>query len=117
MRLTWKSTLALAVVAGLIAFFGAIVVQEAWAQAKGPADFEFAGGAQGKVLFSHEKHLPKRPKCTDCHTKIFKMTKGQRSAPKMADMNNGQSCGACHEGKAAFSVKDQASCTKCHKKG
>jgi c(7)-type cytochrome triheme protein len=44
------------------------------------------------------------------------MTKGQRSSPKMADMNNGQACGACHDGKTAFSVKEQADCAKCHKK-
>ena len=115
MRLTWKMTLALAVAAGLIAFFGTIVIQEAWAQAKGPADVEFAGGGRGKVLFSHEKHLIKNPKCTDCHPKVFKMVRGQRSAPKMADMNNGQSCGTCHDGKAAFSVKEQANCEKCHR--
>ena len=114
--MTWKSTLTLAVVVGVIGFFGAIVVQQTWAQAKGPADFDFAGGSQGKVVFSHEKHLAKNPKCTDCHTKIFKMAKGQRSTPKMADMNNGQSCGTCHDGKTAFSVKDQANCTKCHQK-
>ena len=115
-RLTWKSTLAFAVVLGFIAFFGAIVFQKAWGQAKGPADFEFAGGGQGKVVFSHEKHTAKSPKCTDCHTKIFKMAKGQRSAPKMADMNNGQACGTCHDGKTSFSVKEQTSCTKCHLK-
>ena len=116
MRFTWRSTLALAVVVGLIAFFGAIVVQKAWAQAKGPADFEFAGAGQGKVVFSHEKHLAKNPKCTDCHTKLFKMTKGNRSALKMADMNNGQSCGTCHNEKAAFGVKETANCSKCHQK-
>jgi c(7)-type cytochrome triheme protein len=115
-RMTWRSTLAIAVVVGLIAFFGAIVVQKAWAQAKGPADFEFAGGGQGKVVFSHEKHLAKSPKCTDCHTKIFKMAKGQRSAPKMADMNNGQACGTCHNGQVAFSLKEADNCGKCHQK-
>ena len=117
LRLTWKSMLALAVVAGMIAIFGAIVVQKVWAQAKGPADFEFPDGAQGKVTFSHEKHLGQNMKCTDCHTKLFKMAKGQRSSLKMADMNNGQACGACHDGTKAFSVKDAASCEKCHKKG
>lgn len=116
MRLTWRSTLTLAVVVGLIAFFGAIVIQQAWAQAKGPADLEFAGGGQGKVVYSHEKHSAKNSKCTDCHTKLFKMAKGQRSALKMADMNNGQACGACHDGKTAFSVKEQATCNKCHQK-
>ena len=117
MSLTWRSTLAFTVVAGLIAFFGTIEIQKGWAQVKGPADFEFAGGGGGKVIYSHEKHTAKFPKCTDCHTKIFKMAKGQRSTPKMADMNNGQACGTCHNGKAAFSVKEQANCEKCHRKG
>ena len=116
MRLTWRSTLALAVVVGLIAFLGAIVVQKAWAQAKGPEDFEFPDGAQGKVVFSHAKHIAQNLKCTDCHTKIFKMAKGQRSSFKMADMNNGQACGACHNGTKAFSVKEATSCDKCHRK-
>ena len=116
MKLTWKSGLVLAALVAVIAFCGTIVVQMAWAQAKGPADFEFAGGGGGKVVYSHEKHLAKGEKCTDCHTKIFKMTKGQRSSFKMADMQNGQACGACHDGKAAFSVKEQANCAKCHQK-
>jgi c(7)-type cytochrome triheme protein len=116
-KLTWRSTLVLVVVVGLIAFFGAILVQKAWAQAKGPADFDYDGKGSGKVVFSHEKHSAKNPKCTDCHTKVFKMQKGVRTAFKMADMNNGQLCGTCHDGKAAFSAKDQATCNKCHLKG
>jgi len=115
-RLTWRSTLVFAVVVGVIAFCGAILIEKAWAQMKGPADFDFAGGAQGKVVFSHEKHLGGGAKCTDCHTKIFKMTKGQRTSLKMADMNNGQACGVCHNGTKAFSVKEATSCEKCHKK-
>ncbi|HSB81943.1 MAG TPA: cytochrome c3 family protein [Candidatus Methylomirabilis sp.] len=117
MKLTWKSVVACGALAVLIGFLGAVVVEKAMAQMKGPADFDFAGGAQGKVVFSHEKHLAKESKCTACHTKLFKMTKGQRSALKMADMNNGQACGACHDGKVAFSVKDAANCSKCHQKG
>jgi len=117
MKLTWKSVVALAALVVLIGFLGAVVAEKAVAQMKGPADFDYAGGAQGKVMFSHEKHLAKDSKCTACHTKLFKMTKGQRSALKMADMNNGQSCGSCHDGKVAFGVKDAASCNKCHLKG
>jgi c(7)-type cytochrome triheme protein len=99
-------------------FLGAILAQKAWAgEMKGPANFDFDGKGAGKVTFSHEKHAAKNPKCTDCHTKVFKMTKGQRSAPKMADMNAGQSCGTCHDGKTAFGVKEQATCNKCHVKG
>jgi c(7)-type cytochrome triheme protein len=116
MKQAWKSWVLCAAILMLIGFVGAIFVQQVWAQAKGPENFDFAGGAQGKVTFSHEKHLAKNPKCTDCHTKIFKMAKGQRSTPKMAEMEQGQSCGACHNGQAAFDVKDKAGCAKCHKK-
>ncbi|HSB70518.1 MAG TPA: cytochrome c3 family protein [Candidatus Methylomirabilis sp.] len=117
MKLTLKHVMTFAAVVVLVAFCGAVVVEKAMAQMKGPADFEFAGGAQGKVVFSHEKHAAKSPQCTACHTKLFKMAKGQRSALKMADMNNGQACGSCHDGKTAFSVKEAADCAKCHKKG
>jgi c(7)-type cytochrome triheme protein len=34
----------------------------------------------------------------------------------MKDMEAGKGCGACHNGTKAFSVKDAASCAKCHKK-
>lgn len=117
MRLTWRSTLVLVAAVMLAGFLGASLVQKAGAgELKGPADFEYDGKSSGKVVFSHEKHAAKNPKCTDCHVKIFKMTKGVRTAFKMADMNNGQSCGLCHDGKTAFSVKDQATCNKCHLK-
>lgn len=109
----WLFGAAVLVVVGLLI---GVMTQQALAQAKGPADLEFAGGGSGKVTFSHEKHAAKSPKCTDCHTKVFKMTKGQRSAPKMAEMEKGQSCGTCHNGQAAFSVKTQADCAKCHQK-
>jgi c(7)-type cytochrome triheme protein len=107
----------LALLVGLIGFLGALSAQRAWAgELKGPADFDFDGKGQGKVAFSHEKHAAKNPKCTDCHTKVFKMTKGQRSVPKMADMEKGESCGTCHNGTVAFGVKEQATCAKCHRK-
>ena len=32
----------------------------------------------------------------------------------MAAMNEGKFCGACHDGKKAFSVKAPADCVKCH---
>ncbi len=116
MKRTWRAISAVFVVAVFVGFLGAVTVEQAMAQAKGPADFDFPGGAEGKVNFSHAKHLTGSAKCTDCHTKIFKMAKGQRSSLKMADMEKGQACGACHNGKATFDVKDKANCTKCHKK-
>jgi c(7)-type cytochrome triheme protein len=62
----------------------------------------------GKVEFSHSMH---GPRCAECHPKIFEK---KRSATRisMKAMEAGKSCGACHDGKKAFSVK--ANCTKCH---
>ncbi len=79
-------------------------------------DFTFPDGPQGQVTFSHAVHIDKGAKCTDCHTKIFKMTKGQRSKLTMKAMQEGKECGACHDGKKAFDVKPADNCAKCHKK-
>jgi len=113
---TWRRLVVLGVAMAVAGFFGLAAVEQVTAQLKAPGDFDFSGGKEGKVTFSHERHAAKHPKCTDCHTKIFKMAKGKRSAPTMAEMEQGKSCGTCHNGKAAFGVKEQASCTKCHQK-
>lgn len=102
----------------LLGVLGLVMGGQVTAQPKAPADFTFDQGkdSPGKVTFSHEKHSAKNPKCTDCHTKIFKMKRGTTPDITMASMEKGQTCGACHNGQAAFGVKDQASCIKCHKK-
>jgi len=66
----------------------------------------------GKVVFSHKAHLAMkdiRNNCKACHSEIYDMKK--KSSATMADMEKGKSCGACHNGKRAFSVSQ---CTKCH---
>ena len=70
---------------------------------------------QGKVTFDGKVHADKGLKCTECHTKIFKMKKDS-AAMKMADLNAGKFCGECHNGTKAFKTNDNANCTKCHKK-
>lgn len=75
---------------------------------------EYAGGAQGKVVFDGKGHMEKGLKCNDCHTRIFQMKKG--AAITMADMNAGKFCGECHNGTKAFTSNDPANCAKCHKK-
>lgn len=92
--------------------FGSAVAQ------KTPADFTFEQGkdSPSPVTFSHDKHKEKFPKCTACHTKVFKMKKGQSGTLTMAAMGEGKFCGACHDGKTAFSVKDKANCDRCHAK-
>ena len=68
----------------------------------------------GDVVFSHELHVEGvQLECTQCHEKLYLSVK-QHSAVSMKQMQQGKSCGACHNGKKAFSVK--GSCAQCHKK-
>ena len=69
----------------------------------------FDGKGAGKVVFDGKTHTG--TKCVDCH-KFFIMKKGA-NVITMKDMRAGKACGACHDGKKAFAVKD---CAKCHKK-
>lgn len=94
------------------------------AQVKIPPDFTFPQGKDsgGVVTFSHEKHKERAEKCTACHTKVFKMKKGQTGTLTMEKMKAGEQCGACHNGKTemggkvAFATDDKGNCEKCHKK-
>ncbi|MBU5637232.1 cytochrome c3 family protein [Geomonas sp. Red69] len=65
----------------------------------------------GEVKFSHDFHL-EAYKCADCHNKIFPMQAGAKHHT-MGDMEKGMSCGACHNGKDAFT--SNGDCDKCHK--
>ena len=68
----------------------------------------------GNVIFSHEVHVSAAgQKCTACHDKLYTNAK-QHKKVTMKEMRSGKSCGACHNGKAAFSIKGD--CAKCHKK-
>jgi c(7)-type cytochrome triheme protein len=67
--------------------------------------------SMGKVTFKGDDHAGKGLKCNECHAKIFKMKKNEM---KMADINAGQFCGECHNGKRAF--KPAGNCAKCHEK-
>ena len=71
-----------------------------------------AKGSKGPVLFSHALEAHK-VKCTECHTKIFKMKK---EAKMTKDYHvTGKLCGVCHDGKKAFSWAAEGDCAKCHK--
>lgn len=65
----------------------------------------------GKSIFSHKKHLEMSFECSECHTKRFVPGKNRLHA-NMTDMEKGKSCGGCHDGATAFSVKGD--CAKCH---
>ena len=67
----------------------------------------------GDVVFSHETHVDgTQLACIECHDKLY-LSKGQHKTVTMKKMQKGKSCGACHNGKKAFSVKGD--CAKCHK--
>lgn len=61
------------------------------------------------VEFSHQVHAG-RFNCSECHPKNFNMKKGTTHIT-MQDMDNGQNCGKCHNGKVSFST---AECARCH---
>jgi c(7)-type cytochrome triheme protein len=71
-------------------------------------EITFAVQATGPTRFSHQKHLASTPNCNACHPTLF--AAGHNKHATMAEMKQGKSCGACHNGKAAFSVDKCASC-------
>jgi c(7)-type cytochrome triheme protein len=76
---------------------------------------EFKDGSVGKVVFSGNTHAEKGLKCMECHPKIFPMKRTTEEL-KMSDLNSGKYCGACHNGKKAFTTNNSGNCSKCHKK-
>lgn len=76
---------------------------------KSTRDITFDLQNAGRVIFGHNFHQGMF-KCDDCHNKVF-TTGSQSRRYTMAEMEKGQSCGACHDGKTAFSVTN---CGKCH---
>ena len=75
---------------------------------------EYVASSEGKVIFDGKVHTDKGLKCSDCHPKLFPMKKGPGF--KMADMDAGKACGACHNGEKVFKTSDKTICGKCHKK-
>ncbi len=66
------------------------------------------------VLFSHEGHVNGHDiKCSGCHYRIFQMAKGSYKMD-MEKITKGEFCGACHDGRKAFGVKDRKNCKRCH---
>ena len=74
-------------------------------------------GSTGPVSFDGTLHAKKGLGCDACHVAGLFQTKKNADKMTMADMNRGKFCGACHNGKKAFSTSDGKSCQRCHKKG
>lgn len=81
-----------------------------------PADLVFnsASDAPGVVVFRHASHVAiARGSCVTCHPRPFRILHPARRTSH-AEMDAGGSCGACHDGKAAFSIAHPDSCEFCH---
>jgi c(7)-type cytochrome triheme protein len=65
----------------------------------------------GNIIFSHTNHTSLY-KCGECHPMTYK-TSRSKTRVSMNAMEAGKSCGSCHDGKTAFSVKEN--CASCHK--
>lgn len=75
-------------------------------------DVKFSVKSSDPVVFSHESHLKKvNNNCRICHDTVFSLK--NKKTYTMAEMERGKSCGACHNGKRAFTVA--ANCDRCHK--
>src|SRR6185369_10380867 len=82
--------------------------------AKETKDIPFTFKNAEPVIFSHDLHLEKyKNNCKICHNAIFNIK--QKKKYTMAEMEATKSCGACHTGVKAFSIKDEKFCTRCHK--
>ena len=74
-------------------------------------DITFPVEDVGKVVFSHEVHTGMFG-CGECHPGLFVPDQKKNRHFTMEDMENGEACGACHDGSTAFSVKEN--CDSCH---
>jgi c(7)-type cytochrome triheme protein len=55
-------------------------------------------------------------KCDNCHKDPNLFTKKKEAKITEADHKEKKFCGACHDGKKAFSMATKDDCAKCHKK-
>lgn len=74
-------------------------------------DILFKNEDAGNVTFSHAVHIEMLGDCSSCHPDLFQARRGANTTT-MEDMENGKSCGACHDGSTAFSVAED--CESCH---
>jgi c(7)-type cytochrome triheme protein len=105
-RVRWPVLLALAFAIGPLV-----------AGAAEPGDVKFVRQAAGMddvppASFPHWIHRLQY-RCYACHEAMFKMKTGD-DLVTMDQIQNGQSCGACHDGKTAF-ISNLSTCTRCHR--
>lgn len=95
--------LASAAAAGIAADYGDILYER---KAAGMDDV-------APAVFPHWVHRLQF-KCGACHNEPFKMKAGANPVT-MDDIQEGRSCGVCHNGKDAF-ISNFDTCSRCHRK-
>ena len=79
----------------------------------GGGDVVFTPKKGKGITFSHDFHVKDVDlSCQKCHPGLY-ITKEKDKPVTMAEMYQGKSCGACHNGKDAFTAK--GNCSKCHR--
>jgi len=72
-----------------------------------------ASGESKAVVFSHWRHRA-RYSCRVCHFELDFQLEVNATEITEEDNRNGLFCGACHNGREAFSVNEAARCASCH---
>lgn len=103
----------------LVLVAAGLAVPAVFAQSGPPADFPIpkAESSPGAVTFSHVRHLAKVGKCSLCHMRDMKMKRGGTGPFTMEAMQQGKTCGACHDGKTVLAGTEVFSidaCDRCH---
>ena len=76
--------------------------------------YELVVGPDRAVVFSHETHVALAGnRCTACHPQTFRIL-APTTHIAHGEMDAGRSCGACHDGRQAFGVRDSSACSSCH---
>jgi len=99
---------------------GGLVASVATGQVKLPPDVPIpkAVSSPGQVTFSHAAHVPTVGKCSRCHMRDLKMHRGQSGPITLEAKQQGQYCGACHDGKTRMGgavVFPIDECDRCHR--
>jgi c(7)-type cytochrome triheme protein len=95
-----------------ILILAALAVAVPVAAVVGGGDVTFQVKGAEKATFSHDAHVVgAKLGCRDCHPKLYLDTARSKRVT-MKQMEKGQSCGACHDGKRATGLED---CKTCHR--
>lgn len=99
----------------MIELISLFLTPTAWSKIGG-GDITFLVKDAGNVVYNHDSHVDKLGLgCSACHYGIFaRAAHNIRDKATMTEMQNGKSCGSCHNGRRAFGV--DKNCSRCHHK-